>query len=51
MLDIKRIRQNPEEIAAAVGRRGKKTNMDELLALDAKRRELVAATDEKKARS
>jgi len=50
MLDIKRIRQNPEAIAAAVGRRGKKTNMDELLALDAKRRELVAATDEKKAR-
>ena len=32
MLDIKRIRQNPEAIKAAVERRGKKTRIDELFA-------------------
>ena len=50
MLDIKRIRQNPEEVAAAVARRGKQTNMDELLALDAKRREILARAEALKAR-
>ena len=50
MLDIKRIRQNPEEVAAAVARRGKQTNMDELLALDAKRREILAKAEALKAR-
>lgn len=50
MLDIKRIRQNPEEIAKAVARRGKKTNMDELLREDAGRRELVAQVEVMKAK-
>ena len=50
MLDIKRIRQNPEEIAKAVARRGKKTNMDELLREDAERRELVAQVEVMKAK-
>ena len=50
MLDIKRIRQNPEEVAAAVARRGKETNMEALLALDARRRELLAGVETKKAR-
>ena len=31
MLDIKRIRQNPQEVKAAVDRRGKVTNMDKVL--------------------
>ena len=50
MLDIKRIRQNPEEIAKAVARRGKKTNMDALLALDKERRELLASVETMKAK-
>ena len=45
MLDIKRIRQNPEEVAAAIHRRGKKTNIDALLALDERRRALLAKTE------
>ena len=49
MLDIKRIRQNPEEVARAVARRGKKTNMDELLKLDADRRALIAEGEALKA--
>lgn len=50
MLDIKRIRQNPEAIKAAVERRGKKTRIDELLQLDEKRRELLADVETKKAK-
>ncbi len=50
MLDIKRIRQNPQEVADAVARRGKKTNMDLLLQLDADRRETVAKVETLKAR-
>lgn len=50
MLDIKRIRQNPEAIKAAVERRGKKTRIDELLELDAKRREILADVEVKKAK-
>ena len=50
MLDIKRIRQNPEAVAKAVARRGKKTNMDALLALDKERRELLASVETMKAK-
>ena len=50
MLDIKRIRQNPEAIKAAVERRGKKTKIDELLQLDEKRREILADVETKKAK-
>ncbi len=50
MLDIKRIRQNPEAIKAAVERRGKKTRIDELLQLDEKRREILADVETKKAK-
>ena len=50
MLDIKRIRQNPEAIKAAVERRGKKTRIDELLAADAQRREILADVEVKKAK-
>lgn len=50
MLDIKRIRQNPEEVAKAVARRGKPTNMDALLKQDADRRALLAEADALKAR-
>lgn len=50
MLDIKRIRQNPEEVAKAVARRGKPTNMDALLKQDADRRALLAEAEALKAR-
>ena len=49
MLDIKRIRQNPEEVAAAVARRGKAAvseTFSHLLELDAQRRaKSLAASD------
>lgn len=50
MLDIKRIRQNPQEVKAMVERRGKKTNMDRLLQLDEDRRAVITETEAKKAR-
>ena len=50
MLDIKRIRQNPQEVKAAVDRRGKATNMDKVLELDESRRAVIAEVEAKKAR-
>ena len=50
MLDIKRIRQNPQEVKAAVDRRGKVTNMDKVLELDESRRAVIAEVEAKKAR-
>ena len=50
MLDIKRIRQNPQEVKAAVERRGKKTRIDELLKEDEKRRQILADAEAKKAK-
>jgi seryl-tRNA synthetase len=41
MLDLKLIRSDPERVKAALGRRGAAERVDELLALDARRRELL----------
>ncbi|MFL5898907.1 MAG: serine--tRNA ligase [Solirubrobacterales bacterium] len=41
MLDLKAIRSDPERIKAALARRGAAEQVDELLALDARRRELL----------
>ena len=41
MLDLKLIRSDPERIKAALARRGAAEQVDELLALDARRRELL----------
>jgi seryl-tRNA synthetase len=41
MLDLKLIRSEPERIKAALARRGAAAGVDELLALDARRRELL----------
>src|ERR1041384_3586432 len=41
MLDLKLIRSDPERIKAALARRGAADGIDELLALDARRRELL----------
>jgi seryl-tRNA synthetase len=41
MLDLKLIRSDPERVKAALARRGAADDVDELLALDARRRELL----------
>jgi seryl-tRNA synthetase len=41
MLDLKLIRSDPERVKAALARRGAAKQVDELLALDARRRELL----------
>ena len=51
MLDIKRIRKNPEELVAAMkARRGKGADVTEVLALDEKRRELIQKVEQLKAK-
>ncbi len=51
MLDIKRIRSNPEEIKAAMKKRGKDMDamVDQILEIDAKKRELSTRADGMKA--
>src|ERR1700720_2601871 len=41
MLDLKLIRSDPERVKAALARRGAAAGVDELIALDARRRELL----------
>jgi len=52
MLDIKRIRENPEEVIELLARKGKdaKAEVGRILELDQARRELTKLTDDKKAR-
>ena len=50
MLDIKRIRTNPEEMKAGLASRGVTGVVEKLLALDEKRRELIVKTESLKAR-
>jgi seryl-tRNA synthetase len=45
MLDLKAIRSDPERVKAALARRGAAEQVDELLALDARRRELLPAVE------
>ena len=49
MLDIKRIRQNPQELIDALKARNKDISLDEFLAQDEERRALLASVEEKKA--
>ncbi len=46
MLDIKRIRENPEEASKILSRRGAKVSLDSILELDARRREIIKEVDE-----
>ena len=48
MLDIKRIRENPEEVAAALKKRNLDVDFTELLTLDKDRRALLQSVEEKK---
>ena len=50
MLDLKRIRAEPDAARAALARRGAAEALDELLALDARRRELLPQVEEGRAR-
>jgi seryl-tRNA synthetase len=45
MLDLKLIRSDPERVKAALARRGAGEQVDELLAIDARRRELLPAIE------
>ena len=49
MLDIKRIRQNPQELIDALKARNKDISLDAFLQQDARRRELMAEVEEQKA--
>ena len=49
MLDVKAIRENPEHARKALARRGMGESIDELLALDERRRELTARVEQLRA--
>ena len=49
MLDLRRIREDPEPARAALARRGAAEALDELLELDARRRELLPRVEEGRA--
>ena len=49
MLDIKRIRQNPEEINELLKRRDPNLSIDKVIELDGKRREILKTVEEMKA--
>ncbi|WP_427337654.1 serine--tRNA ligase [Caloranaerobacter sp. DY30410] len=50
MLDIKRIRNNPDEVRKALEKRGLGSEIDEVLELDEKRRKLLVQVEEMKAK-
>ena len=49
MLDLNRIRQNPEEVRQALLKRMDEVSFDELLAWDARRREIIGENEALKA--
>ncbi|MTI48748.1 MAG: serine--tRNA ligase [Firmicutes bacterium] len=50
MLDIKKIRQNPEEVKELLAKRGGDFNIDTIVGLDEKRRQLIMEVEEMKAK-
>jgi seryl-tRNA synthetase len=50
MLDLRSIREDPEPARAALARRGAAEDLDELLRLDQRRRELLPQVEERRAR-
>ena len=50
MLDIRRIRQNPEEVKAGLARRHANADIDALLAKDEERRQILQEVEQKKAK-
>lgn len=49
MLDLKRIRENPDAVRAGLAKRGKETNLEQIIDLDARRRALLQEVEELKA--
>ncbi len=49
MLDLKFIRENPEIVRKAINDKGDKADLDRLLALDVKRREIIGAVESARA--
>ncbi|MBD5560763.1 MAG: serine--tRNA ligase [Clostridia bacterium] len=49
MLDLKRIRENPDAVRAGLAKRGKETSLEEVIELDARRRSLLQEVEELKA--
>lgn len=49
MLDLRKIRENPDAVRAGLAKRGKETNIEEVLELDARRRSLLQEVEELKA--
>ncbi|MBT8385953.1 MAG: serine--tRNA ligase [Ignavibacteria bacterium] len=49
MLDIKFIRENPEKVKTGIANKNEKGNVDELLALDEERRNIIVQVEELKA--
>src|SRR4051794_41912198 len=49
MLDLRSIREDPEPARLALGRRGAAEQLDELLRLDARRREILPEVEEGRA--
>ncbi|MDH7516577.1 MAG: serine--tRNA ligase [Bacteroidota bacterium] len=45
MLDMKRIRENPEEIRRGIANKNERDRLDELLAFDARRREIIVEVE------
>ncbi len=50
MLDLKFIRENPEQVRLGIKNKNEKDRVDEILSLDEKRRDLILQTDELKAK-
>ncbi len=50
MLDLRSIREDPDSARAALARRGAADELDELLGVDARRRELLPEVEERRAR-
>jgi seryl-tRNA synthetase len=50
MLDIKRIRENPDDVVRGLNTRGGQYSVDKALELDAKRREILSRVEELKAK-
>ena len=50
MLDLELIRRNPEFVSSALATRGEDAPVESILALDAKRREIIQGRDELRSR-
>jgi seryl-tRNA synthetase len=50
MLDLKVIRENPEQVKEGIRNKNEKDSIDEILELDKKRRSIISEVDELKAK-